>query len=137
MRRLCCILLVASVLLVAPLASAQEAPFAPDSEVAGFLWPAAFGLYGSRTVVVDVPVAYFVDTPRVWGDILAPRDGDTVSDLVSALQDPYLTVKDPIAAELRRRTGEDFGYADSTSWLKRQQAVSKWASWARKHPVKE
>lgn len=119
MRRLCCILLVTSVLLVAPAASAQEAPFAPDSEVAGFLWPAAFGLYGSRTVFVDAPVAYFVDTPRVWGDMLARRDGDTISDLVEDLQDPYLTVKGPIAAELRLRTGQNFGYANSASWLKR------------------
>jgi hypothetical protein len=135
MRRLWSILIVASVLLVSASASAQEAPFAPDSEVAGFLWPAAFGLYGSRTVVVDAPVAYFVDTPRVWGNIVAPRDADTISDLVHTLRDPYVTVKDPIAAELRRRTGEDFGYADSSSLLKRQKAISQWASWARKHAV--
>lgn len=141
MVRLWSILLVVSIVLAATPASApasaKETVFTPDSTVAGFLWPAAFGLYGSRTVVVDAPVAYLVDTPRVWGGMLARRDADTIAGLVHALQDPYMTVKDPIAAELRRRTGQDFGYADSAPWLKRQRAVSKWASWARKSAGKK
>ncbi len=79
-------LLVASVLLVAPLASAQEAPFAPDSEVAGFLWPAAFGLYGSRTVVVDVPVAYFVDTVATIRLELDDWNGSRYTDMFTLLK---------------------------------------------------
>ncbi len=132
MRRLCGTLLILSVILIGPAALAGEAPFAPDSERAGWLWPAAFGLYAARTVVWDFPAAYLLDTPRVGAAILKRKDADTAAELVRTLQDPYVTVKDPIAAELRRRAGQDFGYADSASRLKRSRAVAKWAAWARK-----
>lgn len=132
MRRICGTLLVLSVLLAGSPALAGEAPFAPDSERAGWLWPASFSLYAARTAVWDFPAAYLIDTPRVGAAILKRKDADTAAELVRSLQDPYLTVKDPIAAELRRRTGKDFGYADSASRLKRSRAVAKWAVWARK-----
>ncbi len=132
MRRICGILLILSVILIGPAALAGEAPFAPDSERAGWLWPASFSLYAARTVVWDFPAAYLIDTPRVGAAILKRKDADTAAELVRSLQDPYLTVKDPIAAELRRRTGKDFGYADSASRQKRSRAVAKGAAWARK-----
>ena len=133
MRRLCGTLhILLSVILIGPGALAGEAPFTPESEPAGWLWPAAFSLYAARTAVWDFPAAYLIDTPRVGAAILKRKDADTAAELVRSLQDPYVTVKDPIAAELRRRTGQDFGYADSASRLKRSRAVAKWAAWARK-----
>ncbi len=132
MRRLCGTLLILSVILIGTAALAGEAPFAPDSERAGWLWPASFILYATRTAVWDFPAAYLIDTPRVGAAILKRKDADTTAELVRSLQDQYLIVKDPIAAELRRRTGQDFGYADSASRLKRSRAVAKWAAWARK-----
>ena len=133
MRRLCgTLLILLSVILIGPGALAGEAPFTPESEPAGWLWPAAFSLYAARTAVWDFPAAYLIDTPRVGAAFLKRKDADTAAELVRSLQDPYVTVKDPIAAELRRRTGQDFGYADSASQLKRSRAVAKWAAWARK-----
>ena len=131
MRRLLCICLLA-LLFAAPAAAAEQEALGPDSELAGWLWPAAFGFYGAQAAV-NLPLSYIIDTPRVVSASLARRDGDTISDLVADLQGPYLTAKDPIAAELRRRTGQDFGYADSASWIKRRGAILKWSSWARKN----
>ena len=125
-------LLILLVILIGPAALAGEAPIAPDGELAGWLWLAAFSLYAARTAVWDFPAAYLFDTPRVGAAILKRKDADTAAEFVRTLQDPYVTVKDPIVAELRRRTGQDFGYADSASPLKRRQAVAKWAAWARK-----
>ncbi len=126
---------LAMLLLVAASAGAAEEPFfAPESEAAGWLWPTAFSLYTARTVVWDVPVAYSYDTPRLVVDLLGRRDADSVDDLIRSLEDPDLTVKDPLAAELRRRTGRDFGYADAAPRPARAKAINQWVQWAREHP---
>ena len=136
MKRLLILVLLGALVTSAPALASEEVPFSPDSEEAGWLWPAAFTFYSVRTAALDFPAAYFIDTPRVIGTSLNQKDDDTVSALVSDLQDPYLTVKDPIAAELRRRTGKDFGYSDSAPWLERQRSVARWAKWARKSKLK-
>lgn len=133
MNRIATISLILLLLAASPAASAEEGFFAPESELAGWLWPAAFSFYGSKTVVVDFPVTYLIDTPRVVAASLGRRDADTTGDLVGDLQDPYLTVKNPIAAELRRRTGQDFSYDDEASFMDRQRAVAKWRKWEREN----
>jgi hypothetical protein len=120
-------------LLAGPVSAAEEGFFAPESEAAGWLWPAAFSFYACRTAAFDAPKAYILDTPRLL--LGGRRDADSVGDLIADLKDPDLMAKDPIAAELRRRTGEDFGYSDSSSFIERQRSVSQWAKWARENKL--
>lgn len=127
--------LVLVVTLAAPTLAAEEGFFAPESEAAGWLWPAAFSLYSVRTVVLDTPKAYILDSPRLVIDLLGRREADTLEDLVADLKDPDLVAKDPIAAELRRRTGQDFGYSDSSPFIERQRSVAKWAKWVRENDL--
>jgi hypothetical protein len=130
-RRVSSILVLLGLLLFSSAGAAEKRDFSPDSEAAGWLWPAAFSLYGARAFVVDMPLAYLVDTPRLLAQDLAKEPSSSEEALVRALADPDLLLKEPLAAELRRRTGKDFGYRDEASWMERQRAVGKWRSWLK------
>lgn len=133
MSRIATISLILLLLAATPALAAEEGFFAPESELAGWLWPAAFTFYGCKTVAVDFPVTFLIDTPRIVAASLGQRDAETTGALIRDLQDPYITVKNPIAAELRRRTGQDFGYDDEASLIGRQRAVAQWRKWAREN----
>lgn len=135
MKRILALAVVLVLVLAAGRAlAADEGGFlAPDSEEAGWLWPAAFGINVVRIPVVDFPVTYLIDSPRIVLDLIGRRDAETLEELVTTLKDPFITVKDPVAAELRRRTGQDFGYSDSASSLERNKSASQWAKWVREN----
>jgi hypothetical protein len=112
------------------------APFMGLSKV-GRLWASV--LLGAFTIAPGCSIApknfYDLRNPAPLVRARATRMGDrlpnrvVIPTLIDQLDDPDNVVRLSASTELKRRTGQDFGYVPWADPIERAQAVARWRKW--------
>lgn len=131
-RKVCFVLLCAMVgLMVFGQALAKDSSvWKDDQEEAFLLVPLKLPWYNTKFLFYDFPKAAFYQLPADKVERFYQPEKSQIARLMEDLNDDDLIVKDFILQELKRRTGQSFGYKPfSYNPEELKGAIRQWNQW--------
>ena len=122
-------------MLVGQALAQESSVWKNDREAAVLLTPSKVTWYTTRFLLYDFPKAALCQLPTDNVRRFSQPEKSKVARLMGDLNDDDLLVKDFIILELKRLTGQSFGYKPLASSREELKAsIDQWNQWWEKNP---